>query len=205
MKLWRYCMQITYSLEAKDIKESQNYYLRNNSRVKKTRFFTYLLIFAISYWQLLYLFIFTDFLSNFNWSVLSTYFTTGTFAFLVGLIAARSVDYFWQLYSINSTVKKYKHGDGVLGEHLIKFEEDYLVEITDVNQTKQSWKGVDKIEENQNYIFIFISPLNAHIIPKRFFDTEQDASMFFEEAKRLKETAISNFSPSYLASNDQIK
>ena len=82
---------------------------------------------------------------------------------------------------------------------MIKFDNDYLAEITDVNENRHSWKGVDRIEENQDYIFIFTSPSNAHIIPKRFFNSLKNAANFTDEAKRLQESAKLNFSPSYLA------
>lgn len=194
-------MQITYELEEKDIKAFQNYGLKKNSTVKNANIFNYLFIFVMSYWQLFYLFFFQDFLNNFNWTQFLVYFVSGTITFGIVLGISKAISYIWRTYAINSTVKKHKRGEGVLGEHLIRFEEDFLVEITDVNQTNHSWKGVDRIEENQDYIFIFTSPLNAHIIPKRFFGNNQESSIFFEEAKRFKESAKTNFSPSYLASN----
>jgi YcxB-like protein len=194
-------MQITYELNEKDIKAFQYYALKKNSTVKKTNLFNYLFIFVISYWQLFYLVFFKDFLSSFNWTQFLLYFVIGTITFGFVLLFSKAVSYFLRQFVINSTVKKYKNGDGVLGEHLICFKDDFLLEVTDVNETQHSWKGVDRIEEDKDYIFIFTSPLNAHIIPKRYFSNIEASLMFFNEAQRLKELAKTHFSPSYLASN----
>ncbi len=193
-------MQITYELKENDIKAFFDYSLKTNSVVKKLNVFNYLFIFAISYWQLLYAVLFADFLSFFNWTHFLVYLFTGTVTFGFVLALSKTIAYVTNRYVGTASAKKHTHGDGVLGEHLIKLKENYLVEVTDVNETQNSWKGVDRIEENDDYIFIYISPMNAHIIPKRCFSNQSDASMFYDEAKRLRDTAKTKFSPSYLAS-----
>lgn len=198
-------MEITYDLEAEDIKEFQKYHYRGNKAIKKFYVFTYLLLMVLSYFPLLYLLLFTDFLSDFHWKIFWAYLLNGTLTFLVVSVVTKAIDYFWRKYSINAYIEKHKNGDGILGRHQIRFDEIQFVEITDVSQTNYSWKGVDRIEENEDYIFIFIAPSQAHIIPKRAFDDSENALVFAEEARRLKELAKTNFSPSYLASNDQIK
>lgn len=194
-------MQITYELEEKDIIAFFDYSMKKNSTFKNVNIFNYLFIFAVSYWQLLYAVLFNDFLYNFNWTQFIFYIVVGTITFGFALTLSKTIAYFIGQYIKNSTAKKHTRGDGVLGEHTIEIKENFLIETTDVNQTQHSWKGVDRIEENENYIFIYISPVNAHIIPKKCFFDPTNAVLFFEEAKRLKESAKTNFSPSYLASN----
>jgi hypothetical protein len=80
--------------------------------------------------------------------------------------------------------------------------EDHLRETTDVNDTTHSWKQIKQIVERKTYFLLFTSANSAHIIPKRSFQTEADAALFVEEAKRLKELSDTQFSPSYLAANN---
>jgi hypothetical protein len=98
-------------------------------------------------------------------------------------------------------ILKHKSNDGTLGQHIIELRENHLLEATDVNETLHSWKSIQKIIEWRNYILIYVSPTNAHIIPRRCFDSIEAEKTFLEEAKRLKESAKHSFSPSYLASN----
>jgi len=196
-------MQITCELNEKDIKAFQYHALKKNSTVKKANLFNYLFIFAVSYWQLYYLFIFKDFLNNFSWTQFLLSLAIGTITFGLALVSSKVISHLFRRHIINSMVKKHKHGDGVLGEHLIRFNEDFLVKITDVNEIQHSWKGIDRIEENQDYIYIYTTPFSAHIIPKRCFGNDEASTMFFDEANRLTESAKTNFSPSYLASNSR--
>jgi len=193
-------MQITYELEAKDIKAFQNYALKKNQAIKKVNLFNLSFIAVLSYWQLLYLIFWTDFLSNPNWLQLTIYFGIGTTTFVFVLGFSKGISYLMKRYAINSITRQHKYGDGVLGEHLIRLKDDFLIETTDVNETQHSWKGVERIEENNDYVFIYTSATNAHIIPKRYFKSEADALEFLEETKRLKDSAKTKFSPSYLAS-----
>src|SRR5215204_1474059 len=186
-------MQINYSLNIEDLKAFQIYALNKNAAVKKVNLFNYLFIFIISYWQLLYAILFSDFLRDFDLTFFLVYFVSGTLTFGFVLAFSKAISYFIRQYTINSVVNKHRDGDGILGEHLIRFDEDYIIEATEVNETRHSWKGVDRIEENQDYIFIYTSPVNAHIIPKRFFASEESVDGFFNEAKRLNEFAETKF------------
>lgn len=89
--------------------------------------------------------------------------------------------------------KLYSKGEnkGFIGKHVMTLAPDELTETTEVNETKQKWSGVEKIVENDDYIFIYISALNAHIIPKRAFENESDVASFVETAKQYKEQSSS--------------
>jgi hypothetical protein len=52
-----------------------------------------------------------------------------------------------------------------------------------------SWAGVDRIEQNPEYIFIYTSPAAAHVIPKRAFRDMQEADRFYQFGKTSKEAA----------------
>jgi hypothetical protein len=82
-----------------------------------------------------------------------------------------------------------KPGRGQLGRHRVVLQPDAVVESTGVNQTRTSWSGVDRVEQEQEYIFIYTSPMSAHLIPKRAFRDAAEADAFYQLAKARKEAA----------------
>jgi hypothetical protein len=86
-------------------------------------------------------------------------------------------------------LKEEKPGKGQLGEHRIVLSEDGLVESTAVGESRTSWAGVDRIEQNPEYIFIYTSAAAAHVIPKRAFRDRHEADHFYELARASKEPA----------------
>jgi hypothetical protein len=72
---------------------------------------------------------------------------------------------------------------GVLGSHLIELTEEGASEKTSVNFNFYNWDGINSVEENSDYIFIFIDKLLCHIIPKRDFKSKDEAHQFYIAAK----------------------
>lgn len=88
--------------------------------------------------------------------------------------------------AILELLKKEKPGKGQLGSHKISLNDQGLVESTAVGESRTSWAGVDRIEQNQEYIFIYTAPGAAHVIPKRAFNSLQEAECFYEIARASK-------------------
>lgn len=55
----------------------------------------------------------------------------------------------------------------------MSFENDYYIEATEENETKAKYESIDKIITNNNYVYIFISSLQAYIIPNSAFESEE--------------------------------
>jgi hypothetical protein len=71
---------------------------------------------------------------------------------------------------------------GQLGKHRLVMSEEGLVESTAVGESRSSWAGVNRIEQNLDYIFIYTSPAAAHVIPRRAFRTVREAEDFYRFA-----------------------
>src|SRR5215216_7230049 len=84
-------------------------------------------------------------------------------------------------------LKEEKPGRGQLGKHKVVLTEDSVVESTAVGESRTSWAGVDRIEQNPQYIFIYTSPAAAHVIPKRAFRDMQEAEGFYQLSKTSRE------------------
>jgi hypothetical protein len=91
--------------------------------------------------------------------------------------------------AILELLKEEKPGKGQLGAHKVTLGEAGLVEGTAVGESRTSWAGVDRVEQNQDYIFIYTAPIAAHIIPRRAFSSLQEAESFYQLATVSKAAA----------------
>jgi hypothetical protein len=91
--------------------------------------------------------------------------------------------------AILELLKEEKPGRGQLGGHKISLKETGLVESTAVGESRTSWAGVHRIEQDQDYIFIYTAPNAAHMIPKRAFSSLQEAEAFYQLARACKQAA----------------
>jgi YcxB-like protein len=86
-------------------------------------------------------------------------------------------------------LKEEKPGRGQLGRHRLVLTDGGVVESTAVGESRTSWAGVDRIEQNPEYIFIYTSPAAAHVIPKQAFRDMQEAESFYQFSRIRKEAA----------------
>ena len=91
--------------------------------------------------------------------------------------------------AIRQLVKDEKPGKGLLGRHRIVVSRDGLIESTAVGESRTSWAGVDRIEQDPHYIFIYTSLVAAHVIPKRAFRDPQEADAFYRFSQAGKVAA----------------
>ena len=127
-------------------------------------------------------------LSRFDFMWLVTMFPP--VAFLVWLYDRRKTR-----RSIRELIEKEKPGRGQLGSHKISLNEQGLVESTAVGESHISWAGVDRIEQNEEYIFIYTAPNAAHVIPKRAFHSAQETDSFYQMATARRLATTSNSLP----------
>jgi hypothetical protein len=96
----------------------------------------------------------------------------------------------WQTRrAIVELLKEEKPGRGQLGTHKVILNEAGLVESTVVGESRCSWAGVDRVEHDQQYIYIYTAPHAAHIIPKRAFNNLHEADSFYQLASISKQAA----------------
>lgn len=80
---------------------------------------------------------------------------------------------------------------GLLCEHTIGISPEWLSEKTSVNENKAAWMTLKSLEEDSEYLFLFLDRLVAHVIPKRAFASPHEADMFLSTARRYWEAAKS--------------
>lgn len=85
--------------------------------------------------------------------------------------------------TILKLLEEEKQDKGQLGKHSMTLTEDGLVESTVVGESRNSWAGIHRVEQNPDYIFLYTAPIAAHLVPKRAFNDPGDADRFFEFAR----------------------
>jgi hypothetical protein len=91
--------------------------------------------------------------------------------------------------AILQLLKREKPGKGQLGRHRIVLSDDVIIESTAVGESRTAWAGVDRVEQNDQYIFIYTSPTSAHVIPRRAFRDSQAADDFYQASRLHQERA----------------
>jgi hypothetical protein len=91
--------------------------------------------------------------------------------------------------AILTLIQEERPDRGQLGRHRMVLSEDGIAESTAVGESRASWVGVDRIEQNPEYIFIYTSAAAAHVIPKRAFRDAQEAEDFCQFARARKAAA----------------
>ncbi len=104
-------------------------------------------------------------------------------AFLVACLAL----YAWLVRSsaerTGRRLMKEGKNKGTFGQHTLKLSQDGVVETTEVGETRASWAGIERVAENETYIFIYLSSTSAHVIPKRSFASATQAEQFYQLAQ----------------------
>ena len=78
----------------------------------------------------------------------------------------------------------FKKFRGFLCEHELEIREEGLVERTSVNESIHRWAGFDKIVRSGNYIYIYVTDVGVHILPRRIFQSSQQENAFVDEMQR---------------------
>src|SRR6185437_1409892 len=58
---------------------------------------------------------------------------------------------------------------GSLGAHRVTLTEKECIEVTAVGESRTSWAGVDRVEQDEQYIYIYTGPHAALVVPRRAF------------------------------------
>lgn len=68
---------------------------------------------------------------------------------------------------------------GVLGRHHLSFSEQGIVEKTEYGEDKVTWRTINKIIADKNYIYIYKSSTMAYVIPQNAFMDIHTQRTFF--------------------------
>ncbi|WP_255288064.1 YcxB family protein [Bacillus pseudomycoides] len=91
--------------------------------------------------------------------------------------------------NINKMLKEGSYSN-LLGTHNVQIIDEGIIETNNGGETKLNWKGIEKVEENEAYIFIYVSSMSANIVPKHAFAHENSKSEFMRRLRAGMESSI---------------
>ncbi len=177
-------MEIEYEITTDDLYAFQLRAVRRSPQVRRASRNTY-----IYYFLALLLFSMLPSIDADGFDITRMNFTFLLVAFPIIALSHRYFDRRRTRRIIREAVGDEKPDRGQLGRHKIVLNEVGIAESTVVGESKTSWAGVDRVEHDNEYVYIYTSPLGAHVIPKRAFANAQVADSFYQLARISKEAA----------------
>jgi hypothetical protein len=108
----------------------------------------------------------------------------GFYSYFLALVAA--LTWFFEKRMTRSGIldllKEERPDKGQIGKHKVKLDETGLVASTAVSESRTLWSGVHRVEHDPDYIYIYTAATAAHVIPKRSFNSEDEAERFLQLA-----------------------
>lgn len=74
--------------------------------------------------------------------------------------------------------------EGLLGEHRMLLTEEGLVDSTTNGETKVTWAGIQAIDEDQYYIYLYNTSVSAYILPKRDLENVEAIKTYIKNYRR---------------------
>ena len=75
-----------------------------------------------------------------------------------------------------------KNGE-IIGEKTYLILKDGFKQITANGESFIKWNGIKSLEENKNYLFIFVDKIAAYVIPKRYLNDLPEKNEFIKTLK----------------------
>ncbi len=75
--------------------------------------------------------------------------------------------------------------------HTVNISPEWLSAKTSMSESKHSWQTVYSLEEDPDYLYLFISKGSAHVVPKRAFGSRAQAQAFLDKARLYWDAAKS--------------
>jgi hypothetical protein len=94
--------------------------------------------------------------------------------------------YRWAIKRNHRKLYSGSENKGVLGNHFLAIGPEGVRERSAVGESTTAWIGIERIEDDEQYLFLYTGPLQAHLIPKRAFATSQEADAFFRLAQTYR-------------------
>lgn len=106
--------------------------------------------------------------------------------YFAGLLMISGIS--WKYRTSKSFYKKFYTGKdkGMIGEIELTISSEGIFEKSEAGDTKIKWSGVEKIEQNEQYVFVYIGSLMAYVIPKRTFPNESALQEFYSLLNALR-------------------
>ncbi|WP_211746611.1 YcxB family protein [Paenibacillus sp. Marseille-Q4541] len=113
------------------------------------------------------------------------------FSVITGILVS-ALSMFYMMFSIKRKVMRLvKTNDGIVGEHVIELNAEGLHESTVYNQAHYSWKGIEDVKSDKDYIYIFVNSIQGINIPRRAFADQEQEQAFVKQLEQYTHKKVS--------------
>lgn len=74
---------------------------------------------------------------------------------------------------------------GLVGPHELELTPAGIFEKGPFNESRAAWTAVERIVDDDQYVYIYVGPVMASVIPKAAFGSPEMASRFMDQAQAL--------------------
>ena len=103
----------------------------------------------------------------------------------------------WKVKKQSSKFYREVENKGLIGKHEIIITLNELIEKTEYCETKTIWEAVEKVISTKESLYIYISAVTAHVIPKNYFLDHSTCQIFFDTATSSAFVIIVNPHPEH--------
>lgn len=90
----------------------------------------------------------------------------------------------WEMERRVKKVLREGNNENIYIKRKIVLSDEGILEKSSIGESYLNWDKVGKIEETNEYIYVYISSVSAHIIPKRVFKDKNEEEMFIRELSK---------------------
>ena len=164
---------LRYSIELSDFIAFQQFHFRNSPSQRRMLYFPILVGIVLA--------IFLMRSSFARFPIWVSFVLLSIIAF-VGILTGKFV-FSWMIGFQTRRLLTEGSGEGLLGQHELEMANGFLIERTAVNEHRQLLSKIDRILETEEFAFVYISSLQAHVIPKRRIQ-HGDVDAFLEQLRK---------------------
>jgi hypothetical protein len=95
--------------------------------------------------------------------------------------------YWWNIQRVTQRFLKEGRPESLVGERALVLEEDALLERSRTGDSRTAWWSVQDVVRTERYIFVYVTSMSAHVIPRSAFTTPSEEAAFVEEIARRRD------------------
>lgn len=73
------------------------------------------------------------------------------------------------------------NNENLFNERILVLTNEGITETSSIGETKISWAKIERFEETEDYLYIYVSSVSAHIVPKRVFANTNEQEKFINK------------------------
>ena len=187
-------MSVTYSLEPRDLRAFHRYIAQHHPSLRQINF--------ISLW--LFPVLTSACFAHLTALGAEHKMLVGFIAFWIyaisSLVIVRVLKFvleriaFWRMFTSDKCKSQ-------ICEHAVELSDSAFRETTNFNENRLFWKGVYRVSEDEDYIYVLTSAGGGYPIPKRVFPDALSTRRFYERAVELHSGSASAFPSSWSESS----